>query len=88
MEAASFAKEIAGYVEKKYNTGKVHVWIDTSGQINALRWSIDMPDLAAVEKAQLASLMDPDYHKLVDRAFKAELFIDGQTHDVIMREIP
>ena len=61
MEAIAWAKETAGYVEKKFGTGKCDVWLDTFGPVGTIRWSIDFADLASIEKVQATMLMDADY---------------------------
>lgn len=87
MEAAAWAKETAGHVEKKYGTPPCTVWIDAFGPVGTMRWSIDFPDLASVEKVQLQSMMDPAYWQMVDKAFKNGLFVDGSSTDTVSRSI-
>jgi hypothetical protein len=87
MEAVSWAKETAGYVEKKWGTPPVHVWIDSLGQVGTMRWSMDLTDLAQFEKIQGMMMMDQSYWQLVDKAFKNNLFVDGSSNDVISRQV-
>jgi len=87
MEAIAWAKETAGYVEKKYGLPKVGVWVDAFGDINTIRWTVDYADLAAVDKASAQMMADADYWKLVERASKNELFIDGSVHDTVSRAV-
>jgi hypothetical protein len=83
--ALAWAKEAAGFVEKKFQLPHVDVWMDAFGKSGVIRWSIDFPDLGAVEKALGQTLADPEYHKLVEKA--AKLFIDGSTHDTVSKKL-
>jgi hypothetical protein len=87
LEAIGWAKETSAYVEKKWNTPSVSVWLDSFGQMGTMRWSIDFPDLASVEKVQTQMLADQGYWQLVDKAFKNGLFIDNTTQDTISRQV-
>jgi hypothetical protein len=87
MEAISWAKETAGYVEKKLGCPPVSVWLDAVGQVGTLRWAMDLPDLAAMDKIQALMMADQGYWQLIDKAFKNGLFVDGSSHDVISRQI-
>jgi len=87
MEAIAWAKEAGGYAEKKFGLPKVTVWLDAFGDINSIRWSVDYPDLAAIDKANAQMMADADYWKLVARAGEQQLFLDGSVHDTISRAI-
>lgn len=87
MEAIAWAKETAGYVEKKLGTPPVSVWLDAVGQVGVVHWSMDLPDLAAMDKIHAAMMTDQGYWQLVDKAFKNGLFVDGTSHDVISRQV-
>jgi hypothetical protein len=86
MEAIAWSKEISAWGEKKHGV-KVHTWLDTTGTVGAIRWSIDYPDLAAFEKANNAIMMDSEYWAFVTKALKAELFVDGHSVDTISKEM-
>jgi len=86
-EGLSWAKEVSAYVEKKYNTPTVEVFMDTFGDAGTLRWMIDFPDLAAVETAFAKLMNDPDYWKMLEKVGKSELFIDGSVVDTVSRKI-
>lgn len=83
--ALAWAKEAAGFVEKKYKLPTVEVWMDAFGKSGVIRWSIDFADLGAVEKALGQTLADPEYHKLLEKS--ASLFIDGSTHDTVSKKL-
>jgi hypothetical protein len=87
MEAISWAKEVSAYAEKKFNTGKISVFMDAFGEVGTLRWMMDANDLAALEKIQMNMMADADYWKMIDRAMKAELFLEGYTRDEVMRSL-
>jgi hypothetical protein len=87
MEAVSWAKEMSGYVEKKIGMGKVDVWVDSFGVMGTIRWTMDFPDLAALDKAQTIVLGDADYWKQVNKAATSQLFIDGATEDHVLRSM-
>jgi hypothetical protein len=87
QEAISWGKEISGYCEKKYSTGKVSTFVDALGPVGTLRWHVDFPTLAEFDRVQTAMMTDPDYWKYINRAVTANLFIDGRTEDTIAREI-
>jgi nitrogenase molybdenum-iron protein alpha/beta subunit len=87
MEAIAWAKETAGYVEKKWGTPHVAVLLDVFGPVGMVRWSTDFADLAAVEKVQAQMMMDQTYWQMIDKAFKAELFVDGTSVDTISRMV-
>ncbi len=87
MEAVAWAKEVSAYAEKRFNTPKIHTYIDAFGDVANLRWVIDYADLASMEKIQTQMLADADYWKMISRASTAEIFIDGSVIDTVMREI-
>ena len=87
LEAISWGKEVCGYVEKKTGCPKVQMWIDTAGELGTVRWTLDLPDLATVEKIQSQLLMDQGYWQLLSKSAKDGLFIDGAATDVIYREV-
>jgi hypothetical protein len=86
-EALAWAKEVAGFVEKKFQTPPIEVFMDAFGPTGTVRWMIDFPDLAAVEKVLAETTADPEFWKLAQKAYAAELFIDGATHDNVARKI-
>jgi hypothetical protein len=87
MEAVAWGKEVSGFVEKKWGTPPLSVWVDAFGPVGVMRWSLDLADLAAVEKIQAQMMMDQSYWQLVDKAFKAQLFVDGSSTDYISRQV-
>ena len=84
-EALAWAKEIAAHVEKRYQLPKVSVWINAFGTVGTIQFSIDYPDLAAVEKGLNAVMSDPEYFKLVEKS--ADMFIEGHTVDHVIKQI-
>ncbi len=86
MEAVAWSKEISGYVAKKYNV-TVDTWLDTTGTLGTIRWTVDYPDMATFDKTMTAVMADPEYWKFVERAMKNEIFIDGVGVDTIAKKI-
>ena len=86
MEAVAWSKEMSSWVAKKYNV-TVDTWLDTAGALNTMRWTVDYPDLASFDKTMTSVMMDPEYWKYIDKAMKAELFIDGAGHDAISKKM-
>ena len=84
-EALAWSKEMAAHVEKKYHLPKVNVWINAFGPVGTIQYSIDYPDLAAVEKALNSVMSDPEYFKMIEKA--SELFIEGHTTDSVIKQI-
>lgn len=87
MEAIAWGKEVTSSVEKKHGSPKIHTWLDSFGEIATIRWTMDAPDIATIEKVQIAILQDADYWKMVGKAREQQLFIDGSVTDYISREV-
>lgn len=87
MEAVAWGKEVAGYVEKKWGTPPLQVWVDSFGPVGVMRWTTDWPDLASIEKVQGQMMMDQSYWQLIDKAFKNGLFVDGSSTDFVSRQV-
>lgn len=86
-QALGWAKEMAGFGQKKFNLPEVRVYMDAVGEIGTIRWEIDYPDLAAWDKAQTQVLTDAEYWQLIAKANAQELFIDGTTHDYLLKQV-
>jgi hypothetical protein len=86
-EGLAWAKEMSSYVEKKFALPPIEIFMDSFGDVGMIRWMVDFPDLNAVEAAFAKTMADSDYWKMVERANKAELFIDGSFHDTVARKI-
>jgi hypothetical protein len=86
-EGLAWAKEVSSYVEKKFALPAVEVYMDSFGDVGTIRWMMDFPDLNAVEAAFAKTMADADYWKMLERATKSELFIDGSVHDTVCRKI-
>ena len=85
-EALAWSKEVAAYVEKKHNV-KIDTWLDAFGTMGAIRWTIEFPDLATVDKVQMQILGDQEYFKYLEKAGKSGYLLEGQTTDVVLRKI-
>jgi hypothetical protein len=87
QEAIGWAKEVAAYATKAYGMGNLEVFVDGFGVVGKIRWMSDLPDLATIDQVNAKLMTDQQYWKLIDRAAKAELFIDGSVHDLVMRKV-
>ena len=86
MEAIGWSKEISAWAEKKHHV-TVDTWVDVVGSHNTIRWTVDHPDVATFDKVMTAVMMDADYWKLIEKATKAELFIDGTGIDTLSKKM-
>lgn len=86
-EGLAWAKEVSSYVEKKFNLPAVELYMDSFGEVGTIRWMMDFPDLNAVEAAFAKTMADADYWKMLEKATKSELFIDGSVRDTVCRKI-
>jgi NIPSNAP protein len=85
-EAIAWSKEICAVIGKKHHVA-VDTWLDVVGPLATIRWSVDYPDVATFDKTMTAVLADPEYWQFVDRANKAELFIDGVGSDTLSKKV-
>jgi hypothetical protein len=87
MEAIAWGKETAAYIEKKWGTPPLTVWLDAVGKVGVIHWSFDLADLAALDKIQAQMMADQGYWQLVNKAFANQLFVDGSSVDRISRQV-
>ena len=85
LEAIGWSKEICSYIARKYNI-TVDTWLDTVGTVGTIRWTVELPDMATMDKMMTAVMSDADYWRFVEKAMKAELFIDGIGVDTVMKK--
>ena len=86
-EAVAWAKDIAMFVEKQGYVSGLTVWADAFGQAGTIRWMVDHPDLASLEKVQTRIASDMEYFQKIQEAEKRELFLPGSMLDVVMRSL-
>jgi hypothetical protein len=84
-KAMEFAQISKGLTSRFPEAKKIEVFIDMFGNSGNVRWSIDYPDLATLEKVQRKILADADYWKLLTQYEDA--FVQGQVEDIVMMEI-
>jgi len=87
MLAMGWSKEMSAYAEKKFGINKLNVYVDAFGEMGLVRWSCEFTDLAALDKAQTALMMDQDYWARISQAYEQGLFVPNTTNDVVLREI-
>jgi NIPSNAP protein len=78
VEALSWAKDVAAFVEGKHKVPTIGVYVDASGQMPTIRWVIDYDNLASVEATQARIAGDTEYHQKLRDAESKGLFISGQ----------
>ena len=85
MKAMGYAKEMVEFAKKFKGAPPVHVYGDSFGDIPTLRWFADYRDLATFETVSTQVLADEAYHKKIEQ--NVDLFVEGSTQSVVMREI-
>ena|SRR3990172_11482195 len=85
LEVVQFAKEVAAYVNTKYDPVSVQVYSELFGEINTIYWHTDYDDLATLEKIYAQLTADPGYLSIVSKA--SDIFIEGSLHDTLMRAV-
>jgi len=86
-QAIGWAKEVAAFAQKTFNTPEIKVFMEAFGDTGNLRWEIEYPDLATFEKVQGELMTNGDYWAAIAKANDDELFIDGTTKDYLLKEI-
>jgi hypothetical protein len=79
-EALQFATEMSEF-SKKYEG----IFLDGFGEVGTIRWFVDYENLASLEKIMDQIYADPDWFKKISEA--KDLFIEGKTHDLVMRSL-
>jgi hypothetical protein len=86
IEAIQFAKESAGYLNKKYSPLSCQVYATAGfGDIHAIYWYVDYEDLASIDKINAQIMSDQGYWAINNKLM--ECFIDGSFHDMLMRSV-
>lgn len=86
MEAVAFAKEIMAYSRSKLPpNGRGRLYIEVLGDFK-MYWIIEHKDLATMERNNALLFADPGYHAILNKG--VGLFIEGKTHDTVLRLIP
>lgn len=85
LEALQWAKEVAGYVNKKYAPVSVQAYSEVFGDVGTIHWHADSEDLATIEKFNAQLLTDQEYQALLKKA--TDLFIEGSTHDTLIQSL-
>jgi hypothetical protein len=84
-QALQWAKEMAEFVKKYEGLSSIEVYMDTFGEVGTLRWFVDYPDLATLEKVQDQVRADQEYWKRINQT--KGLFIEGSPMDVVMSAV-
>jgi hypothetical protein len=85
VAAMKYAKDMTELAEKYEGVSSCSAYMDSFGDIGTVRFFMDFNDLATFEKVQTQALADDAYWKKLEEG--KDLFIEGSTRNVIMREI-
>ena len=86
-QAIGWAKEMTGFAQKKFKTPEINLYVTAIGEQGVVRWECEYPDLATFERVQAAVLTDSEYWQYIARANQEQLFVDGYTHDTLLRKV-
>ena len=81
-EAMGFAGKVVQLVNERYPDTPLHWGMQIGGTVGVLHWTMDLPDLASLERIFAELSMDGGYTSLVDSSGGA--FVPGRTHDAIV----
>ena len=81
-EASSFAAKVNDFVNSLFPDAGMRWGIQVGGPVTALHWTLDLPDLAAVEQTMAVLLTNAEYVALVDSA--GDFFVQGSGNDTIV----
>ncbi len=84
-KAMDFAQKSKALTARYPEAKKIEVFLDAFGNTANMRWCIDYPDLATLERVTKKILTDADYWKFL--AEYEDAFIQGQVEDVVLTEI-
>ncbi len=85
LEASQWAKEVAGYLTKKYSPVSVQAYSEIFGDYSAVHWYADYEDLATLEKVNAQLLTDQGYLAMLNKS--ADLFVEGSVHDTLIQSL-
>ena len=80
--AMTFAGKVTQLVNDRYPQAGLRWGMEVGGTAGTVHWSMDLPDLATVEKMFTELLSDPEYVSFIDSSGSA--FVSGSTHDTIV----
>ena len=65
--------------------GAVTAWMEAYGAYGVVYWMIDAPDLGALDAFLDALPAEQSYRDILKAG--SELFVSGQTHDTLLKEV-
>ena len=83
MEGIQFAKEITAYQNNKFPHRNVRVYFEIFGDVGKIYWVGEHKDLATMESQNMQLGTDPGFLAILGKA--VGVFIEGRTHDTVMR---
>ena len=81
-EASSFAAKVNDFINSQFPDAGMRWGIQVGGPVTTVHWTLDLPDLAAVEHTMTQLLTNVEYVSLVDSA--GDFFVQGSGHDTIV----
>lgn len=85
MEAAGWAKEMTSFAKANFGVDDVQVFVHAFGDSTQIVWSVDYDSLAQLEEVQSKMMGNQEYWGIVKKALGEELFVDGDTRDIVLR---
>lgn len=82
-EAIAWAKEIADYLNTRYEVGRVEVYTQRFGRVGAIYWVVDVADMPALETFASYLQQDSGYHNLLNKG--NFLYVDGSVEDLVLK---
>ena len=81
-EAMGFAGKVTHFVNGRYPDAGLQWGLQVGGTVGTLHWTMDLPDLASLDRIFRELSMDGEYTSLVDAS--GEVFVAGRSHDAIV----
>ena len=81
-EATGFAAKVTALVNARYGDTPLRWGMQIGGTVGTLHWTMDLPDLAALERITAELSQDGEYTTMVDAS--GGMFVPGRTHDAIV----
>ncbi len=82
--AINWAKEITKYINEKFPTTKIQSYQSRFGSISDIVWIVKVNDLVTLDKLQNEVETDKEYLNLMQKAWDANLLIDGSFEDNVL----
>ena len=81
-EATGFAGKVTALVNARYGDTPLQWGMQVGGTVGTLHWTMDLPDLATLERITAELSQDGEYTTVIDAS--GGLFVPGRTYDTIV----